>query len=187
MNYALPENHAMVFGWLKEAEAQGHVDLMVIDTYSRFINSQESTKSVAGFTALCNQINQRGTAVLVIHHSGSDGDVRGFKEKRDILYSCVHLTREGGGPADDLYSAPVKVEWENLREPDYNPTQVIKLTQDGWMPDGIDDEEALEAFRRQNFAKIVEQYARLGFTNADMQKMLNVSNGKFYELKATKE
>ena len=136
---------------------------------------------------MCNRINQRGTAVLVIHHSGSDGDVRGFKEKRDILYSCVHLTREGGGPADDLYSAPVKVEWENLREPDYNPTQVIRLTKDGWMPDGIDGKEALEAFCRQNFAKIVEQYARLGFTDADMQKMLNVSNGKFYELKATKE
>jgi len=187
LNYALPENHSAVLKWLDEAETQGHVDLMVIDTYSRFINSQESAKSVAGFTALCNQINQRGTTVLVIHHSGSDGDVRGFKEKRDILYSCVHLTREGGGPADDLYNAPLKVEWENLREPDYNPTQVIKLTPNGWMPDGIDDEEALEAFRRQNFAKIVEQYARLGFTNADMQKMLNVSNGKFYELKATKE
>lgn len=188
LNYALPENHAMVFRWLDEAEAQGHVDLMVIDTYSRFINSQESTKSVAGFTALCNQINQRGTTVLVIHHSGSDGDVRGFKEKRDILYSCVHLTREGGGSADDLYNAPLKVEWENLREPDYNPTQVIKLTPDGWMPDGIGDKEALEDFRRQNFAKIVEQYARLGFTDADMQDMLNISNGNFYALKkAVKE
>lgn len=182
-NYALPENHAMVFGWLKEAEAQGHVDLMVIDTYSRFINSQESTKSVAGFTALCNQINQRGTAVLVIHHSGGNGDVRGFKEKRDILYSCVRLTRENGGPADDLFSAPVKVEWENLREPDYNPTQVIKLTEDGWMPEGIDGKEALEAFRRQNFARSVKQYARLGFSDADMQVMLNISNGTFYALK----
>ena len=185
LNYALPENHAMVFKWLDEAEAQEHVDLMVIDTYSRFINSQESTKSVAGFTALCNRINQRGTAVLVIHHSGSDGDVRGFKEKRDILYSCVHLTREGGGPADDLYSAPVKVEWENLREPDYNPTQVIRLTKDGWMPDGIEDKEELEAFRRENFTKIVEQYARLEFKDADMQKMLNIGNSSFYEWKKT--
>ena len=183
LNYALPENHSAVLKWLEEAEDRAHVDLMVIDTYSRFINSQESTKSVAGFTALCNQINQRGTAVLVIHHSGNDGDVRGFKEKRDILYSCVHLTREGGGPADDLGNAPLKVEWENLREPDYNPTQVIKLTEDGWMPEGIDDEEALEAFRRQNFAKIVEQYARLGFTYTDMQTMLNISNGNFYALK----
>ena len=182
LNYALPENHPVVLKWLEEAEAQGHVDLMVIDTYSRFINSQESTKSVAGFTALCNQINQRGTAVLIIHHSGSDGEVRGFKEKRDILYSCVHLTREGGGPADDLSKARLKVAWENLREPDYNPTQVIKLTPDGWMPDGI-GKEAIEAFRRQNFAEIVKQYARLKFTEADMKKMLNVSNGTFYKLK----
>ena len=95
----------------------------------------------------------------------------------------MHLTREGRGPADDLGNAPLKVEWENLREPDYNPTQVIKLTEDGWMPEGIDDEEALEAFRRQNFAKIVEQYARLGFTYTDMQTMLNISNGNFYALK----
>ena len=65
----------------------------------------------------------------------------------------------------------------------YNPTQVIKLTQDGWMPDGIDGKEALEAFRRQNFAKIVKQYARLEFTDTDMQAMLNISNGNFYALK----
>lgn len=187
-NYALPENHSAVLKWLDEAEVQGHVDLMVIDTYSRFINSQESTKSVAGFTGLCNLLNQRGTAVLIIHHSGSDGDVRGFKEKRDILYSCMHLTRARGGPADDLYDAPLKIEWENLREPDYNPSLVIRLTKDGWMPDGIEDKEALEAFRRENFTKIVEQYARLEFKDADMQKMLNIGNSSFYEWKkAVKE
>ena len=75
------------------------------------------------------------------------------------------------------------MEWENLREPDYNPTQVIKLTEDGWMPEGIDGKEALEAFRRQNFARSVKQYARLGFSDADMQVMLNISNGTFYALK----
>ena len=59
----------------------------------------------------------------------------------------------------------------------------MKLPQDGWMPDGIDDKKALEAFRRQNFAKIVEKYAKLGFTDTDMQDMLSMSNGTFYNMK----
>ena len=99
----------------------------------------------------------------------------------------MHLTREGGGPADDLGNAPLKVEWENLREPDYNPPQVIRLTKTGWMPEGIGDKAALDAMRKQNFDAIVARYRDLEFNDSDMREMLAVANGTFYNRKKPAE
>lgn len=178
-NYAMPEHHAAVLRWLEEAEHElsGHIDLIVLDPYSRFVNSRETTKTVADFTALCRKITERGTAILIVHHSNAEGDVRGFREKRDQVCCAVSLLREDGAAARDLDEAPLTVHWESLREPDYSPDQQIRFIDGQWLPAGVDDVTQL---REENFKLIVAKYRKIGFTDKDIQTMLAVSNGSFY-------
>ena len=178
-NYAMPEHHAAVLRWLEEAEHElsGHIDLIVLDPYSRFVNSRETTKTVADFTALCRKITERGTAILIVHHSNAEGDVRGFREKRDQVCCAVSLLREDGAAARDLDEAPPTVHWESLREPDYSPDQQIRFIDGQWRPAGVDDVTQL---REENFKLIVAKYRKIGFTDKDIQTMLAVSNGSFY-------
>ena len=178
-NYAMPEHHATVLRWLEEAEHElsGHIDLIVLDPYSRFVNSRETTKTVADFTALCRKITERGTAILIVHHSNAEGDVRGFREKRDQVCCAVSLLREDGAAARDLDEAPLTVHWESLREPDYSPDQQIRFIDGQWLPAGVDDVTQL---REENFKLIVAKYRKIGFTDKDIQTMLAVSNGSFY-------
>lgn len=178
-NYAMQEHHATVLRWLEEAEHElsGHIDLIVLDPYSRFVNSRETTKTVADFTALCRKITERGTAILIVHHSNAEGDVRGFREKRDQVCCAVSLLREDGAAARDLDEAPLTVHWESLREPDYSPDQQIRFIDGQWLPAGVDDVTQL---REENFKLIVAKYRKIGFTDKDIQTMLAVSNGSFY-------
>lgn len=178
-NYAMPEHHATVLRWLEDAEHElsGHIDLIVLDPYSRFVNSQENTRTVADFTALCRKITERGTAILIVHHSNAEGDVRGFREKRDQVCCAVSLLREDGAAARDLDEAPLTVHWESLREPDYSPDQQIRFIDGRWLPAGVDDVTQL---REENFKLIVAKYRKIGFTDKDIQTMLAVSNGSFY-------
>lgn len=178
-NYAMPEHHATVLRWLEDAEHElsGHIDLIVLDPYSRFVNSQENTRTVADFTALCRKITKRGTAILIVHHSNAEGDVRGFREKRDQVCCAVSLLREDGAAARDLDEALLTVHWESLREPDYSPDQQIRFIDGRWLPAGVDDVTQL---REENFKLIVAKYRKIGFTDKDIQTMLAVSNGSFY-------
>lgn len=178
-NYAMPEHHATVLRWLEDAEHElsGHIDLIVLDPYSRFVNSQENTRTVADFTALCRKITERGTAILIVHHSNAEGDVRGFREKRDQVCCAVSLLREDGAAARDLDEAPLTVHWESLWEPDYSPDQQIRFIDGQWLPAGVDDVTQL---REENFKLIVAKYRKIGFTDKDIQTMLAVSNGSFY-------
>lgn len=178
-NYAMPEHHATVLRWLEDAEHElsGHIDLIVLDPYSRFVNSRENTRTVADFTALCRKITKRGTAILIVHHSNAEGDVRGFREKRDQVCCAVSLLREDGAAARDLDEAPLTVHWESLREPDYSPDQQIRFIDGRWLPAGVDDVTQL---REENFKLIVAKYRKIGFTDKDIQTMLAVSNGSFY-------
>lgn len=178
-NYAAKEQHGIVLKWLDEAEEElgGHIDLIILDPYSRFVNSNENTRTVAAFTDLCNKITARGTAILVVHHSNEKGDVRGFREKRDQASCVISLQRGKGGAALDLNEAPLTVRWESMREPDYHPEQQIRLENGMWHPVGVDDVEKLE---QENFDKIVDYYKGCGFIDKDIQAMLQISNGNFY-------
>ncbi len=191
LNYSLPENHAKIIQWLEEAEQNGHVDLLIIDTLSNFIKNSDTIKTASDFSELCDKIKACGTAVLVLFHSNSEGDIRGIKLKRDQLYCAIRLTRDGKGAADDLKISPMILDWESLREPDYCPTQKIKLSNHGWVACNInntDSVENLKEFSDRNRAEAIKLYKDVcGFTNEECMELLQISNGDFYKKELAKK
>ena len=88
------------------------VTLLVIDTYTAFTGS-ENPQTSANFKAIIRQICSMGVSVLIVHHSNAKGEIRGFKDKKDILYAILRIYREDD--ADENLDEPAVFKPEEYR------------------------------------------------------------------------
>ena len=97
VNFSLPENHPKILKMVEDAKGKGiegqPVDLVVIDTYSAFIDG-ENVASWKRVEPLVNKIIEQNIAVLIIAHSKNDGTLEGFEKKKHSCSVEVKLFNE---------------------------------------------------------------------------------------------
>ncbi len=116
-NFSSPANHQEVLNMIDAAKNEGTpdlpVDLLVIDTYTRFVGT-ENPSTPNDFIQLINRIRRMGIAVLIVHHTNSSGEIRGMRNKQDILTFKFKLSREND-VTGDLETSPLTVTYEEIR------------------------------------------------------------------------
>ena len=127
-DYTQPANHQKLFDLLDAAEKQGiqgqPVDLLVIDTYTCFINNKEDSTTTARLRDLLKELHRRNLTVLIITHESSDATVKGYKEKLEGMYITLRIYR------DDANDASLEDSPANMRIMDYRGN----LPQAAWKP-----------------------------------------------------
>lgn len=118
-DYSAPENWKDTIALLEKAKTKGisgqPVDLLVIDTVSKFIrNAYTPRMDLSNFI---NELRKRDIAILLIHHEGSNKEVRGWKSVTDDMYFLVRLFREQNEEKDEKTSEKDAYEPKTLEEP----------------------------------------------------------------------
>ena len=116
-DFSAPANQQEILDMIEAAKKAGTadlpVDLLVIDTYTGFIQT-ENPSTPANFKQLINKIRAMGIAILIVHHANSDNEARGFQSKLDTLGFLFKIYREDDLPGD-LEEQPIWVEYGNIR------------------------------------------------------------------------
>ncbi len=98
LDYSAPENHQKLIDMIDRAGDEGTpglpVTLLVIDTYTGFVRS-ENPQTSANFKEIIRKICDKGVGTLIVHHTNSEGEARGLKDKLDILYAKLRIYRNG--------------------------------------------------------------------------------------------
>ena len=121
IDFSAQENHQKLFDMLEDARKNKGipnkpVDLLVIDTYTAFVRS-ENPQTPANFKDLVNKIRNMNIAVLVVHHANSGNEARGLSSKLDSLFLTVNLSCDPKSPDGNLDEQPRIITYENPRGP----------------------------------------------------------------------
>ncbi|NCB28020.1 MAG: hypothetical protein EOM62_21590, partial [Bacteroidia bacterium] len=116
-DYTQPANHQKLFDLLDAAKKQGKqgqpVDLLVIDTYTCFINDTEDSTTTSRLRDLLKELHRMNLTVLIITHESSDATVKGYKEKVEGMYATLRIYR------DDKNDASLEDVPANMKIMDY--------------------------------------------------------------------
>ncbi len=116
-DYSSPGNHQEIIDMIEAARKEGTldrpVDLLVIDTYTAFIQ-MENPQTPANFKQFINKIRSMGIAVLIVHHANAENEVRGLRSKLDQLAFKFKVYRDSDEKGD-LEESPVWIEYEEQR------------------------------------------------------------------------
>ena len=119
-DYTQPNERHRVLQILKECEAAGNPgqkpDILVIDTYTKFIGGHESTTTTNALTETLKEIRRvyPDLTVVILTHTAEDGSVKGFKEKQEDMNVIISLSRPNGRTGS-LTCAPVDFEIKHMR------------------------------------------------------------------------
>lgn len=116
-DFSDPGNHQNILDMIEAAKKEGTigspVDLLVIDTYTAFIQT-ETPATPANFKNLLSKIRSMGIAIMIVHHANSENDVRGLRSKLDQLACKFKLYRDDNQPGD-LEEQPIWLKYEEWR------------------------------------------------------------------------
>ena len=198
-DYSARENWQDTIAMLKEAEKEGipgqPVDLLVIDTVSKFIHNPYTPRM--DLSNLINKVRDMNIAVLLIHHEGSNKEVRGWKSVTDDMYFLVRLFREQSKEKDE--------EEEKISENDaYDPktlkdplTLAFVKARSGieaespfdiyfdkvWKEYHAEKNINLAEYKNKEFKRIFENYHDRRLLDEDIFPILGVCHGTFTDLK----
>lgn len=192
-DYSAPENWKDTIALLEKAKAKGisgqPVDLLVIDTVSKFIrNAYTPRMDLSNFI---NELRKRDIAILLIHHEGSNKEVRGWKSVTDDMYFLVRLFREQNEEKDEKTSEKDAYEPKTLEEPF---TLAFEKARSGIEAEPPFDiyfdkvwkvhvDENIEEYKNKEFERIVKNYSKLRLIDNDIFPILGISHGQFTDLK----
>lgn len=179
LDYSEPANHQKIIDLIEEAKAKGiagqPVDLLVIDTYTKFVNNEDPQTS-DNFSDFLNKIRGRNIAILIVHHSTEEGLPRGYKKMLDDLYFNIRLYREDDEPHD--LTVPLKVKYVSFRSS--LPATMwkefeITCVNGKWNVDEptMNENEELE--------DIVKAYHARDYKNEEIWKMIGIKSSAFYD------
>lgn len=198
-DYSRLENWEDINILLEKAKAKGisgqPVDLLVIDTVSKFIRNNYTPDMK--LSELINYLRGLNIAVLLIHHEGSNNEVRGWKSVTDDMYFLVRLFREQSKEKDE--------EEEKISEKDaYDPktlkdslTLAFVKARSGieaeppfdiyfdkvWKEYHADENFNLAECKNKEFKRIVKNYSDRRLIDNDIFPILGISHGQFTKLK----
>ena len=201
-DYSARENWQDIIAMLKEAEKEGipgqPVDLLVIDTVSKFIHNAYTPRM--DLSNLINKVRGMNIAVLLIHHEGSNKEVRGWKSVTDDMYFLVRLFREQNEEKDEKTSEKDEKTSEKdaydpktLKEPltlafakarsgiEAEPQFVIYFDKK-WQVHH-ENKIDLAEYKNTEFKRIVKNYSERRLIDNDIFPILGISHGQFAKLK----
>ncbi|NMD87234.1 AAA family ATPase [Victivallis vadensis] len=201
-DYSARENWQDIIAMLKEAEKEGipgqPVDLLVIDTVSKFIHNAYTPRM--DLSNLINKVRGMNIAVLLIHHEGSNKEVRGWKSVTDDMYFLVRLFREQNEEKDEKTSEKDEKTSEKdaynpktLKEPltlafakarsgiEAEPPFVIYFDKK-WQVH-VDENINREEYKNKEFKRIVDNYSQRRLKHDDIYPILGISHGTYFTLK----
>ena len=120
IDFSASENHQKLLDMIEDAKMHKgtpgkSVDLLVIDTYTAFIKT-ETPATAANFKSLMNKLRNLNIAILIVHHTNSEKEVRGLKSKMDTFYMTLNLSCDPDSPEGDLTEQPRILKYENPRD-----------------------------------------------------------------------
>lgn len=194
-DYSARENWQDIIAMLKEAEKEGipgqPVDLLVIDTVSKFIHNAYTPR--VDLSNLINKVRGMNIAVLLIHHEGSNKEVRGWKSVTDDMYFLVRLFREQNEEKDEKTSEKDAYDPKTLKEPltlafakarsgiEAEPLFVIYFDKK-WQVHH-ENKIDLAEYKNTEFKRIVKNYSERRLIDNDIFPILGISHGQFAKLK----
>lgn len=115
-DYSQISNHQLIFDMLDKAKSQGNpgqpVDLLVIDTYSKFVG-KENIGTTPPFSELLKRLRQINLSVLVVDHAKDDKSVTGFSEKLEDMNTVILLYRKCDHAC--TFAEPLTIELKGYR------------------------------------------------------------------------
>ena len=179
LDYSEPANHQKIIDLLEGAKAKGiagqPVDLLVIDTYTKFVKNEDPQTS-DNFSDFLNKIRAMNIAVLIVHHSNDEGLPRGYKKMLDDLYFNIRLYRDDDNPHD--LTEPLKVKYVNFRSS--LPATMwkefeIKFVAGKW--------KVHEPTKNENeeLEDIVKAYHARKYKDDSIWEMLGIKSSAFYD------
>ena len=197
-NYLAKENQRELLELFDKAKDEGipglPVDLVVIDTLTSCVTSSNLTEIGNRITELREEIQKRNLAMLIIHHSNAEENVRGGE---DILKS-VDLTIYMGNSLGDGLSDTEKADIHKARP----ISRKNGNEQNDWIKDEFhgffkDEDETwhvdcgdtpAEIFEAKMLMDVLAHYKTRSFTQEACAKMLGISDNTLRDkLKAAKE
>ena len=184
MDFLAPENQQKLLTMIEAANRQGdpekNVNLLVIDTFTKFVVQEDST-SAARFSDFLKKMNERNIATLILTHTDAKSSVKGFKAKLEDMYASILLDRESDTQAHSL-EEPLRVTIKH-----YRGTLSEQLLQPFWisMKDGVfkfDHQESDNDGARteaQDFGAFVHLYKPKGCTTT--ARYLDLGETAFFE------
>ena len=166
------------------------VDLLVIDTVSKFIRNAYTPRMV--LSNFINKLREMNIAVLLVHHEGSNKGIRGWKSVTDDMYFLVRLFRERPkDEEDEKVSEKDAYEPKTLEEPF---TLAFAKARSGIEAEPPFDiyfdkvwkvhvDENIEEYKNKEFERIVKIYSERRMIDNDIYPLLGISHGKFTDLK----
>ena len=179
------------------------IDLLVIDTVSKF--TRKPYTSSVNLSDFINQVRKLNIAILLIHHEGSNGKVRGWRALLDNFYFNLRLYREPPEDEDEKEDELQKVSLgeresilKTLEEPlilayQSSRSGIEKLSDfeiyfdKKWHefhnPDDPNPFRTTDERRDEEFNDIVETYLKRRVENQDIFPMLGISKDTYYKQK----
>jgi len=179
LDYSDSDYHENIIGLIEGAKAKGiagqPVDLLVIDTYTKFVKNEDPQTS-DNFSALLNRLRKMKIAVLIVHHSTEEGFPRGYKKMLDDLYFNIRLYRDDDEPHD--LATPLKVKYVSFRSS--LPATMwkefeITCVNGEWKVDRPTKNE------NEEFQVIVEAYRARQYKDDSIWEMLGIKGSAFYD------
>ena len=208
-DYSLPENWQDIVTLIDAAKNKGTkgqpIDLLVIDTVSKF--TRKPYTSSVNLSDFINMVRKLNIAILLIHHEGSNGKIRGWKALLDDFYFNLRLYRELPKEEDEdeededaqevLFEGRESI-LKTLEEPlilacQSSRSGIEKLSdfeiyfdkkwQEFHNPNDPNSYRTADERRKEEFRNIVETYSKRRLENQDIFPMLGISKDTYYKLK----
>ena len=181
-DYSSPAYHQRIIDMIEAGKDKGEkgqpVDLLVIDTYTKFVKA-ENPQTSSNFAAFIDKVRKMGIAILILHHENDEGKIRGQKTKLDSLYATFRLYREKATGAESL-DTPMKLKFCTYRG-HLNETlkSEFKIKFDNetnkWQVYEPERDEKTE------LKPIVEFYEKGGFKRPAIAQMLGMSKSSLFD------
>ncbi len=191
-DYSAPENWKDTIALLEKAKAKGipgqPVDLLVIDTVSKFIrNAYTPRMDLSNFI---NKLRGMNIATLLVHHEGSSKEIRGWKSVKDDIYFIARLFRA----QDEDEERIAEKEVYNPKRLDLPLTLAFATSRSGIEAEPPFDiyfdkvwkvhvDENIEEYKNKEFERIVKIYSERRMIDNDIYPLLGISHGTFTDLK----
>ena len=186
-DYSARENWQDIIAMLKEAEKEGipgqPVDLLVIDTVSKFIHNAYTPRM--DLSNLINKVRGMNIAVLLVHHEGSNKEIRGWKSVTDDMYFLVRLFRERPkDEEDEKVSEKDAYEPKTLEEPltlafakarsGIEAEPPFDIYFDKVWKVHVDENIDREKYKKEELKRIVKNYSERRIIDNDIYPLLGI-------------
>jgi len=192
--YNFLDNPEELFTLLEQVRNEGtkdkDVDLLVIDTYTKFVAGVEDGKRLDKLSTLLDQLKAKEMAILFVHHANNQNGLRGNQSKTDFTNLTINMSDSNSEKTGNLdeRSCIIQLELTRMQIPSvYRNEFKIKYNAETkrWQidigKDKIEDEDKIEIEKNENeeLQSVVSYFHEKGYNREDICKMLGIGKDNF--------